>query len=343
MHVRKVIILVGFLAVFYTSCKKDPESPIKKTEKKIEIPAGFPPVVFPENNPFTEAGWQLGKQLFYDNILSDNYTISCASCHLPQFAFSDTTAFSKGSQGLLVATNSPSLANVAYHPYYLREGALPTLEMQAQVPVQEHNEFNNDLLTIVDRCKKNPEYTALAYEAYDREFDPFVLVNAISTFERSMISGNSRYDQYTFQNKKTVLNQMEKNGMQLFFSTKTNCLQCHGGFNFTNYAFENNGLYTDYKSLGRNRLTHLESDIALFKTPSLRNVGLTAPYMHDGSFETLEQVVKHYNRGGVYHKNKSPLVKPLGLTEQEEKELVAFLHTLTDFDFINNKKFRNEK
>lgn len=341
MKRARLIILAGVIGVF-SSCSKDPDTAVSTKENSLEIPEGFPPIVFPENNPFTEASWALGKQLFYDKILSDNYTISCASCHLPQYAFSDTTAFSKGSQGLLVSTNSPSLANVAYHPYYLREGALPTLEMQAQVPVQEHNEFNNDLLTIVERCKKNPTYNKLAYEAYERAFDPFVLVNAIATFERSLLSGNSKYDQYNYQNKKSVLSQTEKNGLQLFLSTKTNCAQCHGGFNFTNYAFENNGLYKDYQSLGRNRLTHLDSDLALFKTPSLRNVALTAPYMHDGSFKTLEEVVQHYNSGGVYHKNKSPLVKPLKLTAKEEKELVAFLHTLTDVEFINNKKFRNE-
>ena len=329
------------LSVLIISCKKDARLPVAETNPIIQIPEGFPPIVYPKKNKFSQERWLLGKKLFFDNIFSDNQTISCASCHHPQFAFSDTVDFSIGSQGLATNTNAPSLANVAYHPYYLREGGVPTLEIQAQVPVQEHNEFNTDLWTIVDRAKQNPEYVRLAKEAYDREFDPFVLVNAVATFERSLLSGNSRYDQY--KNNKISLSQAELNGMNLFFSTKTNCLQCHGGFNFTNYAFENNGLYTDYKSLGRNRLTHLESDLARFKTPSLRNVGVTAPYMHDGSLKTLEDVVRHYNSGGVYHKNKSQLIKPLGLTEKEINELVVFLHTLTDEEFLNNKLFRNEK
>ena len=128
--------------------------------------------------------------------------------------------------------------------------------------------------------------------------------------------------------------------MELFFSERTGCATCHGGFNFTNYAFENNGLYTNYADPGRFRLTNKESDIALFKVPSLRNVGLTAPYMHDGSMKSLEEVIGHYNSGGQGHFNQSPLIKPLGLSTKEQKAIISFLHTLSDPQFISNPKFQ---
>jgi len=178
-----------------------------------------------------------------------------------------------------------------------------------------------------------------AKKAYDREPDPFVITRSIANFERSLISGNSKYDQYEFQGRTKALQSNELRGKELFFSAKANCSLCHGDFNFTNYAFENNGLYKTYADSGRMRLTRNEQDRALFKVPSLRNVELTAPYMHDGSMETLEQVVAHYNSGGRFHKNNN-LIKPLDLTKQEQKDLVAFLKSLTDYDFIANKNYQ---
>ena len=153
------------------------------------------------------------------------------------------------------------------------------------------------------------------------------------------MSGGSRYDEF-LKGKKSALTAAEKRGKDLFFSEKLACSQCHGGFNFTNYAFENNGLYEDYPDPGRFRLTGNEADRALFKVPTLRNVSVTAPYMHDGSLPTLEAVVEHYNGGGKAHPHKSQLVKPLGLTAAEKADLVAFLESLTDDDLISNPKFR---
>ena len=164
--------------------------------------------------------------------------------------------------------------------------------------------------------------------------DPFVITRSISTYERSIISGNSKYDDYT--HGKAILSKEEMLGKDLFFSEKTNCSQCHSGFNFTNYEFKNNGLYENYAHPGRFRLTQKESDVAMFKTPSLRNVGFTSPYMHDGSITTLTEVVNHYNSGGRNHIHKSNLIMPLGLTENEKKALVAFLHTLDDYVLLTN-------
>ncbi|MBC7425878.1 MAG: c-type cytochrome, partial [Bacteroidia bacterium] len=160
------------------------------------------------------------------------------------------------------------------------------------------------------------------------------------TFERTLISGNSRFDQYFYQNNKNALSSDEINGYNLFISNKTNCSQCHSGFNFSNYSFENNGLYENYADSGRMRLTNQESDRGLFKVPSLRNIEFTAPYMHDGSFQTLEQIIENYNNGGKSFKNKSKLIVPLNLSNQEKHDLISFLKSLSDYQFINNKKFK---
>lgn len=330
------ILIVSFLA-----CQKEKQEPAPiEPEPLLVVPPGFPSPVFPAGNELTPARWALGKKLFYDPVLSRDSTLSCASCHHAAKAFSDTVAFSPGVGGLPGTRNAPTLANVAYQPYYLREGGVPTLEMQILVPIQEHNEFDFNILLIAERLLRDTAYVRMSREAYDRDPDPFVITRSIACFERTIISGQSRYDQYVFQGKNTAMTAAEKHGMDLFFSQKTDCSQCHAGFNFSNYAFENNGLYADYPDPGRYRLTGLEGDRARFKVPTLRNAALTAPYMHDGSLQTLEAVVEHYNSGGKQHPNKNALVRPLGLTVAEKADLVAFLRSLTDESFVNNPKFR---
>ncbi|KAA5537506.1 c-type cytochrome [Taibaiella lutea] len=329
-------------AIVYIGCEKSKLGIISKEPQLMEIPVGFPSMSIPEDNTFTTERWQLGKKLFYDKKLSLNNTISCGSCHRQEFAFSDSLAFSPGDLGAMGVSNVPALANIGYHPYYLRGGSVPTLEMQVLVPVQEHNEFNMEILDLAERLKQDSTYSVMALKAYKRELDPFVITRAIACFERSLISGNSRFDQYYYQNKKNALTANELNGMNLFFSEKTNCSGCHRDFNFTNYSFENNGLYLQYADSGRMRFTHVESDRDKFKVPTLRNIALTAPYMHDGSLKNLEAVIEHYNSGGVNHPNKSVLLKPLHLSAQEKQDLIAFLKTLSDDNFIRDKRFKNE-
>lgn len=330
---------IFFILLLASACSKEP-LPNPEPEPLLQVPAGFPDPVFPEGNAFSEIRWTLGKKLFFDPFLSRDSSLSCASCHLPQYAFSDTVAFSPGVDNAPGVRNAPSLANVAYHPYFTREGGVPTLEMQILVPIQEHNEFDFNILLIAERLQYDSVYQKLSWEAYDRAPDHFVITRAIACFERSLLSGNSRYDQYYFQKKNNALSPAERRGMDLFFSGKTNCSDCHNGFNFTNYAFENNGLYEEYADPGRFRLTGLEEDRARFKVPSLRNAALTAPYMHDGSVPTLEAVVEHYNSGGAGHPHKNALVRPLDLSEQERSDLVAFLRSLTDESFVQNDNFR---
>lgn len=323
------------------SCAQDDGEPSHFAPELMEIPRGFDDIEFPIDNAYSQSRWELGKRLFYDPIMSLDSTVSCASCHNSNIAFSDDISFSFGVDDRLGTRNAPTLANVSYHPYFTREGGVPTLEMQVLVPIQEHNEFDFNIVLLAERLKADSSYIQMSLEAYDREPDAFVITRSLSCFERSLISGYSRYDQYENYGDFNALSQSEINGMELFFSDKTNCYQCHGGFNFTNYAFENNGLYEQYDDVGRFRFTGNEEDLAKFKVPSLRNIELTAPYMHDGSIQLLEAVIEHYNSGGENHPHKNSLIHPLNLNEKEKDELIAFLQSLTDDSFITNPLFKN--
>jgi len=334
-----VFILVLLSAAFILNgCNKDKQ--VVFEDNIMRIPEGFPSINYPVGNEYTKERWELGKKLFYDNQLSKSNTVNCGSCHKPSLAFSDDVAFSLGNNNEIGTSNAPTLVNIAYHPYYTRAGGVPTLEMQVLVPIQEHNEFNTNILELVALLNKDKEYKEAAINAYNREFDPYVLVRAIANFERSFISGNSPFDKYFYQSQKSALSESEIKGMNLFMSNKTNCSKCHTGFNFTNNLFENNGLYENYKDIGRMRLTKLELDRGLFKVPTLRNVALTAPYMHDGSVYTLEQVIENYDKGGKAFINKSAILKPLYLTNYEKQDLINFLKSLTDEQFINNNIFK---
>ena len=330
MKTQLVLLFWGCLVV--AACRH--EALIEPSEKPLLfVPSGFPQPDFPSDNGFTAERFALGKRLFYDVVMSVDSSISCASCHSLAHAFSDTVAFSVGASGAAGTRNAPTLANVAYLPYFTREGGVPTLEMQVGVPIQEHNEFNFNVLLIAERLKTDSIYLQMSQAAYSRLLDPFVITRSLACFERCLISGESRFDT-------DKLTKSERRGKVLFFSARTHCANCHGGFNFTNYAFENNGLYENYADPGRFRLTGIETDRARFKVPTLRNVALTAPYMHDGALPTLQAVVAHYNSGGKAHPNKSSLVQPLALSAQERADLVAFLGSLTDEKFITNPNFR---
>lgn len=337
MH-SKFFYLLACVILFTISCEKS----LDDSDQSIVIPKGFPEIEYPEGNAYTPERWALGKRLFYDPILSVDSTLSCASCHKQELAFADNVDFSDGVKNRAGVRNSPSLANIAYHPYFTREGGVPTLEMQVLVPIQEHNEFAFNIVEISKKLEKIESYVKASELAYNRAPDHFVITRAIANFERSLISGNSSYDRFVFQEDSNALDATEQKGKELFFSDRTSCGICHGGFNFTDYSFANNGLYEEYNDPGRYRFTGDEADKALFKVPSLRNVALTAPYMHDGSIGTLEEVIAHYNSGGAAHPGKSELIQPLGLSDEEQKALLAFLESLTDESFVNDSKFNKE-
>ena len=306
----------------------------------LEIPPGFPTPAIPQDNTINPDRFTLGKMLFYDPILSRDSSLSCATCHRPELAFTDGLKVSKGIDGQLTLRNASSLANVAYNPYFLSEGGVPTLEQQILVPIQEHVEFDNNIVLVAEALNKRENIVKLSQKAYGRNPDPYVITRSISAFERTILSGNSAYDQYLVQGVKNAMTEAQLRGRDLFYSDRLNCRQCHNGFTFTDFSFQNNGLYDNYTDHGRKRLTGLDKDEALFKVPTLRNVEITGPYMHDGSFKTLEEVVEHYNKGGHNHVNKSVFIKPLNLSSVEKSDLVEFLKSLTDFELIKDPKFR---
>jgi cytochrome c peroxidase len=296
----------------------------------LNIPKHFPTPNIPADNPLTMTSVELGRLLFFDPMLSKDSTVSCASCHLPKFAFSDTISLSNGIHQGKTTRNTPSLINVAYTPLLNKDGGVLSLEKQVIAPLENPNEMGFQLQQAAERMAQNPMYQKMSKKAYKREFSPYVLVRALAAFQRTLIDGASKYDKHLNRPPyKTILNASEKNGMQLFFSKKTNCSTCHSGVLFTNFKFENNGLYEVYKDVGRAGVSLKQADKFKFRVPSLRNIELTAPYMFDGSLNNLEAVIEHYNRGAKKHYQQNPLIRPLHLTPQEQKDLINFLKTLT--------------
>ena len=298
------------------------------------LPPGFPTPYIPENNQLTHSRVELGKKLFFDQMMSRDSSLSCSTCHLPQLAFTDGRKKSIGIKGQQVSRNAPTLTNVAYLPYLLLDGLNPSLEAQVKVPIHEHNEFDFHILLIAERMKQDSLYVALSKQAYNTEPNPKVIAYSIAAYQRTLISGNSAYDQFKNGNK-TALNASQKRGMNLFFD-ELYCTSCHGGFNFTDSRLTNNGLYADYPDKGRARLTKKKEDEAIFKVPTLRNIGFTAPYMHDGSFQDLEQVLDHYSSGAKGHFNQDSIIKPFDLSQNQRHDLIAFLHALNDSTFVKS-------
>jgi cytochrome c peroxidase len=334
----KIMFCVGFcLVLLASSCKPD-DSEQLDSPYNLVLPAGFPPMSIPADNQLTEVRIELGKMLFFDKALSRDSSVSCGSCHLQSHAFSDVVNISSGIEGRKGMRNSPPLFNLGYHPYFFFDGGVPTLELQVLAPVQDVNEMDHEFPQAVERLAQNPVYQKMAQIAYKRDFDAFVLTRAIGAYERILVSGNSTYDRYNNGNS-SALNESAKRGLALFTSERLSCSGCHSGFNFTDYSFQNNGLYVQYPDSGRMRVTTLPEDRDKFKVPSLRNIALTAPYMHDGSIITLPEVVEHYNNGGAANPNKDPRIKPLTLTSQEKSDLLEFLYSLTDNDFITNPDY----
>jgi cytochrome c peroxidase len=281
---------------------------------------------------------KLGKHLFYDPILSRDSTISCATCHKQELAFTDGLPKSVGIRERMVARNAPTLTNVGNRTMFLLDGVNPSLESQVGVPIQEHNEFDFHVLLVIDRIQNHPKYAEWARKAYNSEVTEFVLKNSIATFERTLISNNAPYDKF-LEGNYAALDNRQKKGMELFFE-KLHCAQCHAGPDFTEERLTNNGLYEVYADSGRMRLTESEADRAVFKVPTLRNIAVTAPYMHDGSIETLEDVIRHYESGGHPHPNKAEEIVPFELTNEERLNLIRFLEALTDKDFLTNPDYR---
>jgi cytochrome c peroxidase len=321
------------LLLFLFSCSEEKEivTPNKDANEYTfldKFPRELPKIEYPEDNFPNDNRIRLGELLFSDKRLSRTNEVSCASCHKSEYAFADNKPTTKGVEGLDGTRNSISLMNVAYQKRLLREGGVPTLEMQILVPFQEHNEFDLNILAAASKLSKDSIYQYLSQLAYKRDLDPFVITRSISAFERTLIGGNSKF--YDYLNDKAKLTTEEERGMVLFFSDSLACASCHSGILFTSQEFANNGLYEIFKDNGKQRLTGLDSDNGVFKIPSLRNVSKTSPYMHDGSVATLNVVLDHYGSGGNPHRNKSILIKGFYITDTQKRDIITFLETLTE-------------
>lgn len=333
---KKLIYLSLIVYGGFSACK--PDAGLQdENQYYLEIPKGFPAPVIPADNAMTKRRVALGKKLFFDPILSLDSSISCGSCHSPSLAFSDTNKFSIGVQNRIGERNASSLSNVAYQQSFFWDGGVPSLEQQAIAPIENHLEMAFNLPELIKRLSKHNVYPNLFQQAYGRQVDVFSLVRALACYERTLISGNSAYDKFLYGDS-LALTTAQGRGFEIFTGEKGECFHCHAEFNFTDGSFKNNGLYDVYADSGRARISAKSSDVGKFKVPSLRNVELSAPYMHDGSLRDLQAVVKHYNSGGKNHPNKSILIKPLNLNAQEQSDLVEFLKALTDKDFIEKNR-----
>jgi cytochrome c peroxidase len=318
----------------------------------------------PPDNPLTHESVELGRRLFYDPRLSGNNTVSCSTCHMQHLAFTDGKRTGVGVSGTPLAFNSMSLANLMWGPpRFFWNGRAVSLEEQALVPIQHPDEMAQDLDDLTEELDQDETYRELFDIAYG-EISPATIAAALASFQRTLVSSNSRYDQ--FLRGEVTLSDQEELGRKLFMAHPdakvsqrgANCIDCHSqfltsGFNTRLDGFMNNGLDPE-KDLpaGLQEVTGKPEDRGLFKVPTLRNIALTAPYMHDGRFDTLEEVLDHYNEGIKISSTLSPLIMEadnlhkdlentisLNLTDEEKTAVIAFLHTLTDEEFVTAERF----
>lgn len=332
--------------------------------RNFSAPFVFGRFNIPEDNPLTEEAFQLGRKLFYDPRLSGNNQVSCSSCHIQGLAFTDGRSLAVGVSGKKLPFSSMSLSNLLWGPrHFFWNGRSPTLEAQSLLPIQNPDEMDQDLHQLVIELAADPEYEEGFARAYD-EVSADNIAKALSTFMRMLISQNSKYDK--FLRGELTLTDEEELGRKLFVAHPDvkvskrggNCVDCHsqfltGGFKDAYDGFSNNGLDSEEDMpAGLQAVTGNPEHKGLFKVPTLRNIALTAPYMHDGRLPTLEAVLNHYNEGVKISSTLDPLIveaNNLGITDgasiglslnpQERKAIIAFLHTLTDEDFINEEKF----
>ncbi|SMG40571.1 cytochrome c peroxidase [Marivirga sericea] len=313
----------------------------------IEVPDNLGGYL-PQNgrNKFTEKGVLLGEKIFFDQRFSSNGKVSCATCHEPERAFTDGLALSNlGVSGKALNRNSPTLANVAWAVGLFWDGGALNLESLSFGPLTHVDEMNNDLDSLVDWLSNDPEYSPLFLEAFPAlGVSSASISRALAQFQRTLISANSKYDQYT-RTDENIFSAAEKRGLQLFTQ---HCSSCHETDHLTDFDYHNNGLDSEFNDtsleevfMGRYRISRDERDIGKYKTPTLRNIALTAPYMHDGRFPTLESVLIHYAKGVQDSETLSPILKDgeqlgIKLSPKEQSEIIEFLHTLTDEEFINN-------
>jgi cytochrome c peroxidase len=302
----------------------------RKAPPAFREPKGLVPVIWPAENPYSPEKAELGKLLYFDKRLSADGTVACATCHDPRFAFTDGAAISTGIKGQKGGRSAPTVINRAYSLAQFWDGRAATLEEQALGPMANPIEMGHTHEAISKVLNSSPGYRELFKKAFGSdEITIERAAKAIATFERTVLSGNAPYDRWKAGDKK-AMSPAQVRGMSIYFD-KARCDQCHEGVNFTSNMFANVGIGTDKPKPdeGRYAVTKNPLDWGAFKTPTLREIAHTGPYMHDGSLKTLEEVVDFYDKGGIPNKNLDQKIKPLKLTEQEKKDLVAFLHALS--------------
>jgi cytochrome c peroxidase len=330
------------------------------------LPPGFPRPVVPAGNPMSAVKVELGRRLFHETRLSATGQYSCASCHRPELAFTDGKARATGATGESVRHGAMSLANVAYDAAFTwSDGRVHSLEAQMLRPLFNTHPVEMGLdgggRAAALALTALPDYRDLFGAAFPNDTAPISMdhvIKAIAAFERTLISGRSRFDHYVFDDDRSALSISEKRGMALFFSTRVGCAQCHSGLNFSGpliyeghnkerALFANNGLYNvdgrgsyPARDQGLIEVTHRAADMGKFRVPTLRNVALTAPYMHDGSVAKLEDVIDHYARGGSGNPHQDSRLRPLTLAPAERADLLEFLNSLTDREFVADPRFR---
>jgi cytochrome c peroxidase len=325
-------------------------APAGTTPYRLAITQRFPRPILPQDNPLTKEGVALGERLFHDTRLSINNTQSCASCHSREHALADPRQFSTGAEGKTGKRNAMAIFNMAWHDGFFWDGRAKTLRQQVLMPVQDKVEMHETLENVTAKLEKDEAMQA----AFAKAFGPAGITSdrmarALEQFILTQVSQNSKFDRAA--RKVAALTPEEARGLQLFTTEfdparglrGADCFHCHGGTLFSNHKFTNNGLVLAADDVGRMAVTGVEGDRGKFKTPSLRNIALTAPYMHDGRFKTLEEVVEHYSTGV----RRTPTLDPniakhpeagIQLSAEDKKALVAFLKTLTDEDFTDKDR-----
>lgn len=340
-----VIALPLFISAMLSSCSVDAELPDELTadDVKFYVPQGFPqPVYNFSGNPVSIEGFELGRKLFYDPRLSRDNTISCGTCHTQSGAFSHVEhQLSHGIDGLIGTRNAPGLFNLAWHQTFMWDGGINHIESQPLGPIANPVEMDENIANVLVKLRNDANYPQMFEAAFGSDtITTQRMMWAITQFQGIMISANSKYDQYT--RGEAQLSQPELNGLATF---RSKCASCHPEPLFMDNSYHNNGLAPEptIMDAGRMRITNDPADSMKFKTPSLRNIAITGPYMHDGRFTTLSQCLNHYS-GTMYPSSTldPQLTTGIPLTAQEKSDLLAFLATLTDYTFIQDPKFKEQ-
>jgi len=349
--VNKKILLSSFsisVLLVFLACRKDPKIPEKKIDPPIyninfSVPQGWPqPVYSFQNNTLSEAGFKLGRKLFFDTRLSRNNTISCGSCHQQFAGFAHSAhSLSHGIDGLFGIRNAPGLFNLNWHPSFMWDGGVNHIEIQPLTPIINPVEMDESMNNVILKLNSDLTYQQLFVNAYgDNVINSQRIFRAIAQFQGMLVSSNAKYDKYL--RGQTTLSTSEQNGLNLFSQKK--CNTCHKPPLFSDFTFKNNGLSYNaaLKDSGRSHITGVTADRNKFKVPSLRNVTVTAPYMHDGRFNTLAQCLEHYNTGINQTENLDTLLKnSIPMSQQEMQDIINFLGTLRDNDFLKDPRFKD--